>query len=258
MAPTIDPDVARKVLLETIAVSSHRGTHHFQRNAVIHQTCEKLGIRQYEDEQVHVFDAWDDLYRAGVVSYGYNLSNPDPPFARLTRGGVGAVASLSRDPTNSAGYRQTIGPHLKGRDIAESYLVEALETFNRGCVKAAAVMLGCAAESLNLDLRDRLRAKLSKNGPVPPNLDDWRIATVLRAMADELGKRDKDMPRELRERFEAHWPSWSGLFRMARNEAGHPSSVEPVTHEQVHAALLMFHEQARLCWDLRAWIDSSF
>ena len=45
---------------------------------------------------------------------------------------------------------------------------------------------------------------------------------------------------------------------MARNEAGHPSSVEPVTHEQVHAALLMFHEQARLCRDLSAWIDSSF
>jgi hypothetical protein len=125
-------------------------------------------------------------------------------------------------------------------------------------VKAAAVMLGCAAESLNLDLRDRLRSKLASRGLVPQALDDWRIATVLRAMADELAKRVKDMPRELRERFEAHWPSWSGLFRIARNEAGHPSSVDPVTHEQVHAALLMFHEQARLCADLAAWIDASF
>jgi hypothetical protein len=240
MRPAISPDEARKAILSSIDAHSAKGAQPFSRTAVILDTCNSLGHAYAESPQPLVFDAWDDLYRSGIVSYGFNTSNPDPPWARLTKRGAAAVAGLSRDPTNPHGYREAIGPYLKDRPIASSYLQEALETYNRACVKAAAVMLGCAAESLNLDLRDRLRSKLAVSGSVPANLNDWRIAVVLRAIAELLGKRVGDMPRELRERFESHWPSWSGLFRMARNEAGHPTSIEPVTHEHVHAALLMF------------------
>jgi hypothetical protein len=92
----------------------------------------------------------------------------------------------------------------------------------------------------------------------PKALDDFRIAEVLRAIEKELAPRAKDMPKDLRERFESFRPAWTGLFRMTRNEAGHPKSVEPVTRDAVHAALLLFPEQARLTHDLCNWIATSY
>jgi hypothetical protein len=163
---------------------SQSGKEPFDRKQAILDACTRLAIRDRSKEPL-VFDAWDDLCRGGMLSYGFNLSNPDPPWTRLTGRGISAVANLCRDPANPAGYREAIGPYVKDRNIAESYLAEALDTFNRGCVKAAAVMLGCAAESLNLDLRDRLRTKLAERGTVPPVLttgglppffDRWRTS----------------------------------------------------------------------------------
>lgn len=148
---------------------------------------------------------------------------------------------------------------MKEQPIALSYLAEALDTYNKGSVKASAVMLGCAAEALTLDMRGRLVARMRASATTPPNnLDDWRIARVIRAMEEQLDGRTAAMPQSLRERYESYWPAWSGLFRMTRNEVGHPKSVEPVTREAVHGALLLFHEHARLVFDLAAWIDSTF
>ena len=77
-------------------------------------------------------------------------------------------------------------------------------------------------------------------------------------MEQQLDARLAAMPRDLRERYESYWPAWSGLYRMTRNEAGHPKSVDPVTRDAIHAALLVFHEHTRLIFDLGAWIDSTF
>lgn len=255
----MDSDHVRKVLLEIVVRMSARGEHAFGPIAAITEACTKLGIGYSPKDQSAVFDAWDDLYRSGVVSYGRDLSNPGMGWARLSSRGQAAARSLSRDPSNPHGYREAIAPSLAGQDVALAYLDEALATYNRDCFKASAVMIGCAAEALHLDLRERLVVKMRANGvPVPPALLDWRMLPMLKCLQDELAKRVKDMPRDLKERFEAHWASWSGLFRMTRNEVGHPTSVSPVTQEQVHASLLMFHEQARLSRDLAAWVDSSY
>jgi hypothetical protein len=112
---------------------------------------------------------------------------------------------------------------------------------------------------MNLGVRDKLKERtIAGSKTASKALDDLRIAEVLPAIEKELTPRVKDMPKELRERFESYWPAWTGLFRMTRNEAGHPKSVEPVTRDAVHAALLLFPEQARLTHDLREWIATSF
>ncbi len=42
-----------------------------------------------------------------------------------------------------------------------------------------------------------------------------------------------------------------------RNEAGHPSSIDPVTPDTVHASLLVFPELARLAKGLTDWVSNS-
>ncbi|APV51111.1 hypothetical protein BWI17_16325 [Betaproteobacteria bacterium GR16-43] len=141
--------------------------------------------------------------------------------------------------------------------MANSYLLEALDCFNSNYIKAAAVMIGCAAESVILDLRDQLTAKLNSLGHgVPSKLSDWRIKTVLDAIYQFLEMRKADLPRELREEFEAYWNAFGQQIRTTRNDAGHPTSVDPVTDDAVHASFLVFPEQAELAGKLSAWISS--
>jgi hypothetical protein len=256
---TMTPDEARSALLATIAQAASRDGDGFGREYVIKQTAEKLG-RQHDNVTARLLmEAWDDLYRAGIVSHGMDLANLGLNWAHLTSFGATAAKDLSRDPSNPAGYRAVVSPHLSGEPIAESYLGEALDTYNKCSFKASAVMLGCAAEALHLSLRDKLVAKITTAGKAPPaDLNTWVISRVLRSMETHLEARAKDMDRSLSERFEAYWPAWTGVFRMTRNDAGHPKSIDPVTRDAMHAALLLFPEQARLSFDLSAWVSATY
>jgi hypothetical protein len=223
MADATSADDARRALLAVIKEHEQGG---FGREYVIKQTAEALG-RPYDIPTARrLMDAWDDLYRAGIVGYGLDLTNLGQNWSHLTEFGAAAVAELHRDPSNPAGYRAVVAPYLADEPIALSYLDEALDTYNKGTFKASAVMLGCAAEALHLSLRDKLVVKIAGTGKTPPaSLDTWVISHVLRALEALLDARVKDMDRDLRERFESYWPAWTGLFRMTRNEAGHPKSI---------------------------------
>jgi len=250
---------ARKAILDVLNEIQNSSDKAFGREHVIKKAAESLG--QWGDRHGGrlLMDAWDDLYRAGVVSYGLNMSNLGFGWAHLTEHGVATVKSGERDPSNPTAYAATVDPFIKDNAIAVSYLREALDTYIKGSVKAAAVMLGCTAEALTLALRDKLKAKINANAGTPPSgLDDWRISVVLRTTEGLLDQRVKDMPRPMRERYESYWSSYTGLFRMTRNDAGHPTSIDPVTRETIHASLLLFHEHARLCHELSTWIDSTY
>jgi len=141
--------------------------------------------------------------------------------------------------------------------VANSYLSEGLNCFVAGFYKAAAVMIGGAAESLILELREHLQQKLTElKLPEPKGLSDWRVKTVLDAMYDYLDSRKNSFPRDLREQFEAYWLAFAQQIRASRNDAGHPSSVDPVTEEGVHASFLVFPELAGFANRLAEWIST--
>ena len=95
-----------------------------------------------------------------------------------------------------------------------------------------------------------------KSQPVAAKLQDWRVKTVLDQLASEIDSRLGSMPRALREEYSAYWPAFTGQIRMARNDAGHPTSIDPVTVDTVHASLLIFPQLAKLSLELLAWINS--
>jgi hypothetical protein len=176
----------------------------------------------------------------------------------LTEVGRRTLSNLSRDPYNPEGYLAAVRPLLAPGSVALSYLEEGVNTFQAGCLKATAVMVGAAAESLVLDVRDALVTRLGAIGtPVPARLNDWKVKTVRDAVEAEIEARRTQLDRRLYERFSAFWVAVSDQMRLARNDAGHPVSTDPVTHETVHAALLLFPEFAGLVRDLTAWVSSS-
>jgi hypothetical protein len=180
-------------------------------------------------------------------------------YAHVTAHGRASLAQAGRDPSNPAGYRRAIEAWVPGGSIARSYVDEALETYVVGCEKASAVMLGAAAEALVVDLRDLVVSKLEASGVnVRKGLKAWQAKTMFEALAAELQQHVRRMPPDLADQFEAQASALAGQLRVARNDAGHPKSIAPVTREQVHGNLLLFLGLSKLLSELTTWVEVHF
>jgi hypothetical protein len=140
-------------------------------------------------------------------------------------------------------------------DVARSYVEESVDCYGSSLYKASAVMVGAAAESLIIELRDSLTKRLSSLNRKPPkDLDDWRVKRILDAIHGFFSDSRNHLSPELRDEFEAYWAAFAQQIRAVRNDVGHPSSVAPVTPDTVHASLLIFPELAKLQNKLVGWV----
>lgn len=255
---TINGQKIRQALLDVckeIEETSGRSSEGYTpASAFLETVKDRLEISRHEDEQA-LMEAWSDLFRKGVLAWGFNIENSVPPYFRFTAIGRKALSNLSRDPYNPDGYLAVVHPLLANEPVAISYLKEALDTFQAGCVKATGVMVGGAAESLVLSVRDDMVAKMTSLGTaVPSKLKDWKVKTVRDAIVVEVDNRKSQLDLKLYEQFSGFWVSISDYMRIARNDAGHPKSVDPITHDDVHGELLLFPKFAELVKGLKAWI----
>jgi hypothetical protein len=254
---TIDGGTMRRVLLEVVRDLAARG--HLQQVNALSEASQRLNIRRDPESEEALLTLWYDLFRTGHLSWGLNLNNPEPPFCHLTEQGRRTLQHLSRDPANPEGYVAHLNKQGNLDAITKSYISEALTAYNSNCFKAAAVMVGAAAESLVLNVRNELGARLTLKGEkVPKDLLDWRIKKVLDALEREFTAKLKEMSQALAANVQAYWPAFTQQIRATRNEAGHPVSVDPVTPEAVHASLLIFPELAKLANDIIEWIRTHY
>ena len=255
----IDGATIKKTVLEVIDDLIKRGTGYFQSGSILNEAASRLGIKGNLQLEQALLTVWSDLFRSGYLAWGYNLSNEKPPFCHVTEHGRRFLQTVSRDPGNPDGYLA----HLRGittlNDVAMSYLREGLETYNSNCFKATAVMVGSAAESVSLELRETLVDKMNTLSiPVPKDLSDWRIKRVLDAIYLELEKKRSIMPKPLYESLQAYWPAFTQQIRSVRNEAGHPVNIDPVSPETVHGSLLILPELCRVADSLKQWIIANY
>ena len=181
-----------------------------------------------------------------------------PPFFHPTERGRRALSIATRDPSNPAGYLRHLGTLAKLSPITDSYLREGLECYVFGLHKAAAVMVGTAVENMILELRDAVVQKISSLGkPVPAKLKEWKIKAVTDGLTEVFKAIDASRHRGLRERFDSSWTVLAHQIRGVRNDAGHPTSIDPVTPDSVHASLLVFPELAKLNVALLDWVQTS-
>jgi hypothetical protein len=252
----------REALLTEVLAQSTPGPMlmpNLQQGSVLNAVATTLGARNNPDLEEAILTQWADLFRTGLLAWGLNLANPNPPFFHLTERGRQVFQYLARDPSNPAGYlchRESIATL---EPVAMSYLTEGLECYVAGLFKAAAVMVGGAAESVVLTLRDHVIQKLTLlHKSIPSGMRDWRFKTVSDALRSFFEAHAEKFNRELLETFEAYWPAFNQQIRAARNDAGHPVSVDPVTPDTVHASLLIFPELVKLSDSLSRWIVEQF
>jgi hypothetical protein len=64
-------------------------------------------------------------------------------------------------------------------------------------------------------------------------------------------------PSALRDEYEGYWTAFTQQIRAARNEAGHPSSVDPISPQTIHGSLLIFPELLKLADKLKTWVEQT-
>jgi len=179
MAQPVEP-IIRELLLAEIKANDPSsplgGT--LQQGSVLRAVATRLGANYDQDLQQAILTQWGNLFRTGLLAWGLNLSNPDPPFFHLTDRGRQALENFTRDPSNPAGYLRHLASVATLDPITLSYLTEALECYVAGLFKAAAVMVGGAAESLILHLRDVTSQKLTSLGQPPPSITMLRSCCI--------------------------------------------------------------------------------
>ncbi len=260
MEDEISATAIRNKLLEVIKDFRDKSQeHNIQSQVIVVEAAKSLGIKKDSKEDRVLLTVFNDLLRMGILGWGYNIDNVKPPFLHITENGRKSLENLEHDPVNPDGYLSHLSKQTKLDDVTLSYLEEALKTYNSGCIKATAVMIGAASERLSLGLRDHLVKKMSGLGKTPSkDLEDWRIKRILTALKSEFDSQKKSIPVKLFDAYDGYWFALVHQVRSIRNDAGHPTVPDPVNEEIVHSALLLFPTIAKLAQDLKKWISSHY
>jgi len=77
-------------------------------------------------------------------------------------------------------------------------------------------------------------------------------------MTTELKKGKNDDLRKLVEDAEARLLPLAADFRKLRNDAGHPTSLDPIHQADVHCNMLVFPMTAKLFASLKKWVCENY
>jgi hypothetical protein len=180
----VDEHTIRLALIERVHDLSLAGDYNLQSNQVVPEVARSLDIRgpSSKVEQQLLLTVWGDLFREGLLAWGADVQNPNPPFCHLTERGHRFLSNVSRDPNNPNGYMAYVDSLTTVDPIARSYIQEALNAFHNQCHKATAVMVGCAVERLVLRVSETLADQLNATGKMTTlsqgtqnDLKNWRI-----------------------------------------------------------------------------------
>lgn len=194
-----------------------------------------------------------DLFRQGYITLGLNEANAGWPFYTLSRFGTKMLSEGQPYRfTDTTSYLEMIRQHAPDLDdVAKTYLAEAVTAFHAGCLLAANVMLGVAAEHrFNL-----LVEAVASNSTYAPNFKAVLREKFALGRITEFQKRLpsilNDLPRAVREDLDIQFATIQSVIRVSRNEAGHPTGALP-SRESTYVYLQLFAPMAKKLHQLQS------
>jgi hypothetical protein len=116
-------------LILTVALEQepkHQFDASLQQGTLFQAVAQRLGQGTDPDLEQAILTQWHDVMRTGYFAWGLNLSNPNPPFFHFTDRGRRALARLTRDPGNPAGYLRHLSDVVKLNPVAHSQPIKPL------------------------------------------------------------------------------------------------------------------------------------
>jgi hypothetical protein len=72
-------------LIEIVDECLAKGPGYAQESVVLRTAADKLNLQRQLDREQALLTCWHDLFREGVLSWGYNIDNPNAPFFHRAR-----------------------------------------------------------------------------------------------------------------------------------------------------------------------------
>jgi hypothetical protein len=213
--------------------------------------------RNDRDKLVHLVS---DLIVEGVLGWGLNYDNPDPPFMHISEYGrtvLDAGIVQPYDPDGYLAYLKTQAQNID--DIILIYITEALQTFRHNNLLSAAVMTGVASErAFDLLLESTYNALTNpdQQKKFEKLLDSTRTKEKFDEVKKAILKIRSNLPKEINETLESGLDGVFNLIRITRNDAGHPTG-KTVRREQVFVNLQLFVPYCRCVYSLINYLKNN-
>ena len=191
----------------------------------------------------HILDFMNFLLYEGVIRWGLNRLNLDPPFMSITAYGREVLANNEPTPYDPDGYLDDVKSKITLDDTSELYLTECIQTFQRGNYLSSAVMLGVSAESIFNNVYDCFIGSL-KSSKVLSEFEKLRNTPNTKRRIDLVTdtikvKATKEIPKEIVDNFDSKTSPILNLIRRLRNDVGHPSGIK-INRMEMFTNLMLF------------------
>ncbi len=232
--------------------------------------CQRLGIeyKDYQHKNLTPIDnltiqeiIWDLLIER-VVTSGYDASNPNLPFFRLTKFGQDYISQSAPHYYDPQGYMESLRNIVQNLDpVIEQYIFESLNCYRQQLFFASAVMIGAAAEKAILLLLQAITDAMSN----PSNkrkasqlLDRPNLPEIFDTIRKTLNPliAAKTIPYSVHQGCIEHLMSLFEMIRVQRNDAIHPISGQ-VDRAKVFLSLQTLPIALESIYKLIEWFQSN-
>ena len=254
----MDYETIRHIVLKILQEKCHSPNSNLQFAGIIHEvqnhvifqesihesnTARFTGTVKLPDSNVeHILDFMNLLLQEGVIRWGLNRNNLDPPFMSITAYGRKVLANDEPTPYDPDGYLDDVKSKIDLDDISELYLTECIQTFQRGNYLSSAVMLGVSAESIFNNMYDCFIDSLESQKVLSDfqKLRGTSHKRRINLVTDTIKiKAKKDFPREMVDNFDSKTSPILNLIRRLRNDTGHPLGIQ-VNRMEMFTNLMLF------------------
>lgn len=191
------------------------------------------------------------LFREGVITLGFNDSNREFPFFRVSEFGRqlldGGQAYFFHDVSS---YEKVIRNEIPQIDnVTLIYLKEAMQAFRAGCILSSSVMLGVATERTLLLLIEKINQNATHASTFAKVNQQHTILQKVNKFKNILEQQLGNLPSEIKEDIDTNFAGILSIIRNFRNQSGHPTG-QIIDREQVYILLQLFVHYCKKMYQL--------
>ncbi len=215
--------------------------------------------RLNENEYMLALEVISNLMNEGVLMWGLNPQNPEPPFMSLTSHGKKVIENDEIIPHDPEGYLKDFKEKIPDLDdLILMYLTESIQTFRTNNLLASSVMLGVASEAAFNILFDTVIVAIT--GPKKEKFEKLRNSINIKTKFDEIMKEIQrikpQLPTDVKENIDSELQGIFNLIRYQRNDAGHPTG-KSVTRDEMFVSLRLFRNFCNKLYQIVRWLSKN-
>jgi hypothetical protein len=180
-----------------------------------------------EEDMEKIRQMVSQLVNQDILTWGWNIENPAPPFLRVTDYGRESLQVSEPIPHDPDGYLKALKKEIPTLDpIVEMYVSEALEAFLAGLMLSSTVMLGGAAEKAFLMLIEKYGEALSDSqnrSKFKKDTTGFIVKRKIDAFNRQIPRFRDRLPNPLKDDLDLQLQAIFNLIRTCRNDVGHPT-----------------------------------